>query len=69
MTRVLSVGVVIDEEPLQKLLVKVSNDLDPTNWAEGMVTLDRGASGVSYSGTLQVFLSLWWKNYLIVYNC
>ena len=40
----LSVGVVIDREPLQRLLVKVAGDSDPTHWAEGMVTLDSGAS-------------------------
>ena len=40
----LSVGVAIDNEPLSRLLVKVSNGPNPTNWTEGMVTLDSGAS-------------------------
>ena len=35
---------VIDREPLQRLLVKVASDSNPTHWAEGMVTLDSGAS-------------------------
>ena len=31
---------VLDKEPLQRLLVKVASDSDSTHWAEGMVTLD-----------------------------
>ena len=35
---------VLDAEPLQRLLVKINHNSDSTHWAEGMMTLDSGAS-------------------------
>ena len=35
---------VLDSEPLQRLLVKVNQNSDSTHWAKGMMTLDSGAS-------------------------
>ena len=40
----LSVDVVLDAEPLQKLLVKINQNSDSPQWAEGLMTLDSGAS-------------------------
>ena len=35
---------VLDAEPLQKLLVKINQNSDSPQWAEGLMTLDSGAS-------------------------
>ena len=40
----LSANVAIDDNPLSRLLVKVSMESNPTNWGEGFVTLDSGTS-------------------------
>ena len=43
-SRVLSTTAIIDDEHLSRWLVKVSQNSNPTTWAEGFLCLDSGAS-------------------------